>query len=157
MKIKSALAAAAACGALAVGAVVAAPTAGAWPTVGSFGTPANLYDGAGTIVSTWTVSNLKPSKDAIPYAPAGKLWEAKATVKATMGTVVPIISDMNARAANGDTYRVVFHVPTAEGVNPSTLAPGTEETGKLYFDVVGEKPNSVVYNNGVEDLLIWVK
>ena len=29
--------------------------------------------------------------------------------------------------------------------------------GKLYFDVVGDAPNSVVYNNGAEDLLAWIQ
>ena len=28
--------------------------------------------------------------------------------------------------------------------------------GKLYFDVVGDVPNSVVYNDGVQDLLTWI-
>ena len=27
---------------------------------------------------------------------------------------------------------------------------------QLYFDVVGDAPNSVVYNDGVQDLLVWV-
>ena len=34
--------------------------------------------------------------------------------------------------------------------------PGGSTTGKLYFDVVGDTPNSVVYNDGVQDLLVWV-
>ncbi|HKP39596.1 DUF1942 domain-containing protein [Mycobacterium sp.] len=28
--------------------------------------------------------------------------------------------------------------------------------GKLYFDVVGDVPNSVVHNDGVQDLLTWI-
>jgi hypothetical protein len=28
--------------------------------------------------------------------------------------------------------------------------------GKIYFDVVGDAPNSVVYNDGVRDLLAWI-
>ena len=35
-------------------------------------------------------------------------------------------------------------------------APGGTSAGKLYFDVVGDVPNSVVYNDGVQDLLVWV-
>jgi hypothetical protein len=27
--------------------------------------------------------------------------------------------------------------------------------GKIYFDVIGEAPARVVYNDGVQDLLIW--
>ena len=37
-----------------------------------------------------------------------------------------------------------------------TLAEGQKSSGRIYFDVTGETPNSVVYNNGGEDLLIWV-
>lgn len=29
-------------------------------------------------------------------------------------------------------------------------------TGKLYFDVTGPIPNSVAYNDGVTDLMLWV-
>ena len=36
------------------------------------------------------------------------------------------------------------------------MPPGGSSTGKLYFDVVGDVPNSVVYNDGVRDLLAWV-
>ena len=28
--------------------------------------------------------------------------------------------------------------------------------GKLYFDVVGDVPNSVVWNDGTRDILAWV-
>lgn len=40
------------------------------------------------------------------------------------------------------------------GVAPAP--PGGQTTGKLYFGVVGDVPNSVVYNDGVQDLLVWV-
>jgi hypothetical protein len=46
----------------------------------------------------------------------------------------------NARTENGVNYRVI----------------GGTAPGKLYFDVVGEVPNSVVYNDGVRDILAWV-
>ncbi len=36
------------------------------------------------------------------------------------------------------------------------MPPGGSTTGKLYFDVVGDVPNSVVYNDGVRDVLAWV-
>jgi hypothetical protein len=50
---------------------------------------------------------------------------------------------------------VLANVATPQGVNPAALGQGQRSTGKLYFDVVGAAPNSVVYNNGVQDLLIW--
>ena len=61
----------------------------------------------------------------------------------------------NARAANGDTYRMLA-VPTWGGIQGLTLAQGQKSSGRIYFDVVGQVPDSVVYNNGVDDLLIWV-
>jgi hypothetical protein len=33
---------------------------------------------------------------------------------------------------------------------------GSQSSGKIYFDVVGDVPNSVVYNDGVQDLMVWV-
>jgi Domain of unknown function (DUF1942) len=30
-------------------------------------------------VQGWTITDLKPSSDSIPYAPQGTLWEATAT------------------------------------------------------------------------------
>ena len=46
-------------------------------------------------------------------------------------------SDFNARARNGETYRVLFGAATPQGVNPATIAQGQQTTGKLYFDVTG--------------------
>jgi len=34
--------------------------------------------------------------------------------------------------------------------------PPSPSTVTLYFDVVGDVPNSVVYNDGTQDLLVWV-
>lgn len=76
-------------------------------------------------------------------------------MEADQGTVAPVVSDLNARAANGQTYRVLANVATPQGVNPSPIGQGARTTGKVYFDVTGAAPNSVVYNNGVQDLLIW--
>ena len=88
---------------------------------------------------------------------SGTLWEATATDEALQGAVTPIVSNLNARATDGGTYRALFQVATPEGVNPSTLPPGQKTTGKVYFDVTGENPDSVVYNAGGRDLLVWVQ
>ena len=80
-----------------------------------FGTREDLVDGAGTIVQGWTVHNLEPSTDVIPYPVRGRLWEAYATDEAIRGSVTPIISDMNARAPGGETYRAIFNVPSPTG------------------------------------------
>jgi hypothetical protein len=138
--------------------LISAPLASAWPTVDGFGAPLSLYDGAGTLVQTWTVKDLKKSSDTIFYPQmVGDLWEANVTVNADQGNILPIIPFFNARAASGMNYREIWWVPTAQGVDPSVIPSSNQTTGKLYFDVYGEAPNSVVYNDAVQDLLIWVK
>ncbi|MCY0869635.1 MAG: DUF1942 domain-containing protein, partial [Firmicutes bacterium] len=71
--------------------------------------------------------------------------------------VQPIVSNLNARARSGQTYRVLFGVATPQGVNPAALAQGQQTTGKVYFDVTGDVPDSVVYNAGGSDLAVWVQ
>ncbi|KAA0097435.1 DUF1942 domain-containing protein [Mycolicibacterium sp. P1-18] len=156
MKITNALVAAAA--AAAVGAIgfVGTPVAAADDlTTTTIGNEARLTNG--NVVQGWTVTDLKPSTDAIPYPVAGTLWEATATDKAIEGNVTPIVSNLNARAKSGETYRVLFGVATPQGVNPATLPQGEQTTGKVYFDVTGDTPDSVVYNAGGQDLLVWVQ
>jgi hypothetical protein len=109
----------------------------------------------GNVVQGWTVTGLKQSTDVIPYQPVGTLWEVTATDQAIQGGATPIVSNFNARAKDGQTYRALFGVASAEGVNPSTLSQGQETTGKIYFDVTGAQPDSVVYNAGGQDLLVW--
>jgi hypothetical protein len=112
----------------------------------------------GDVVQGWTISDLKPSSDAIPYPVQGNLWEVTATDVAIQGWATPIVSDLNARSAGGQTYRALYQVATPQGVNPATLAPGEKTTGKVYFDVTGDNPDSVVYNNAEnQDLATWVQ
>lgn len=132
-----------------------APSASADPETTTLGSQAKLTDGA--VVQGWTVTALEPSSDTIPYPVQGRLWEATATDQAIEGAATPIVSNFNARARSGETYRVLFGVATPQGVNPSTLAPGDKTTGKLYFDVTGDNPDSVVFNAGGQDLLLWVQ
>ncbi|MBB2991994.1 hypothetical protein FHR72_003490 [Mycolicibacterium iranicum] len=154
MKLKPALAAVTTAAAAAV-ALAGAPTASADAEVQWLGQPGELVHG--TVVQHWTVSHLKPSTDAIPYRPVGTLWEATASDEAITGNVTPIVSNLNARAKNGDTYRVLFGVATEQGVNPSTLAQGQKTSGKIYFDVTGEAPDSVFYSSGGAEELLWVQ
>ena len=35
------------------------------------------------------------------------------------------------------------------------IPQGSESTGTLYFDVTGAPPNGVVYNDGMQDILMW--
>jgi hypothetical protein len=136
--------------------IIAAPISSAEDvTTTTIGSQAKLDDGK--VVQGWTISNLRTSSDVISYPVAGTLWEATATDEAIQGSATPIVSNLNARARSGQTYRVLFGVATAQGVNPATLAQGQKSTGKIYFDVTGEAPDSVVYSAGEQDLLGWVQ
>jgi hypothetical protein len=100
-----------------------------------FGQPESINDLAtGAPMITYTVEGLRPSSDAVPHN--GQLYEA--AVNSEGG--IPIVPMFNARAESGANYRVI----------------GGGVPGKLYFDVVGDIPNSVVYNDGTQDLLAWV-
>ncbi|MGP4055081.1 DUF1942 domain-containing protein [Mycobacterium sp. 4D054] len=156
MKFKPALAAvAAAAAATAAVAGAAVASADAENEAKYLGQPGELVNGS--IVQHWTVTDLKPSSDVIPYQPVGTLWEATATDEAISGSATPIVSNFNARAENGDTYRVLFGVPTEQGVNPSTLAQGDKTTGKIYFDVTGAEPDSVFYSDGGPNVVLWLE
>ena len=131
-----------------------AATASAAPSVQKFGATEQLVDGP--MVTAYTVDNLQASTGTIPgYAPQGHLWQADITARSTSGTVTPLIADFNARSAGGQTYRVIDTVPAPDGINPSPLVQGSQAQGKIYFDVTGQPPNGVVYNDGVADVLIW--
>lgn len=121
----------------------------------TLGTAAPLVNG--DVVQAWTIADLKPSRDTIPYPVAGTLWEATATDVAVQGGVQPVVSNLNARARSGQTYRVLFGVATPQGVNPAALSQGQQTSGKVYFDVTGDVPDSVVYNAGGPDLAVWVQ
>ena len=119
--------------ALSFGAVTAAP-AGAANLIKEFGQPESLKDVYGNPMITYTVQGLRPSSDAVFHN--GRLYEANVTNDGG----VPIAALFNARAQSGENYRII----------------GGGIPGKIYFDVVGDTPNSVVYNDGVQDLLVWV-
>ena len=157
MRITTKLAAAtvAAAGAVSIVGIPTALADDAAATTYEIGQQAKLVNGDN--VQGWTITDLKASTDVIPYQVSGTLWEATATDEALQGAVTPIVSNLNARATDGGTYRALFQVAAPEGVNPSTLPPGQKTTGKVYFDVTGENPDSVVYNAGGRDLLVWVQ
>jgi hypothetical protein len=121
--------------AVAIGmAAATAVPASAANNIKEYGQPEPLNDVYGNPMITYTVQGLRPSSDAVFHN--GRLYEA--TVTNDGG--VPIAAMFNARAESGANYRVV----------------GGGIPGKLYFDVVGDTPNSVVYNDGVQDLLTWI-
>jgi hypothetical protein len=136
------------------GVFTAATAVAAPPTIQGFGTSEQLVDGP--LVTAYTVSNLQPSNATVPgYTPQGHLYEANITAQANSGTVTPLVSDFNARAANGQQYRVVDTAPLANGLSPAPITQGNQASGTIYFDVTGAQPNQVVYNDGVQDVLLW--
>jgi hypothetical protein len=143
-----------AAGIAAVGVFTAAAASAAPPNIQGFGTSEQLI--AGPMITSYTVSNLQPSNAAIPgYTPKGTLYQADITAKSDSGLVTPMVNDFIARGPNGQNYRVIDKVQAPGSLNPAPIAQGSESTGTLYFDVTGAPPNGVVYNEGMQDVLIW--
>jgi Domain of unknown function (DUF1942) len=135
---------------LGVGAVTVAP---AWAAnnIKPYGLQETLNDAVtGAPMIGYTITGLSPSSDPVPHN--GQLYAATVTVEGLGGWATPLVPLFNARAESGQNYRVIANAPGGPAVAP----PGGSTTGKLYFDVVGDAPNSVVYNDGVQDLLVWV-
>jgi hypothetical protein len=118
---------------ISVGAVTVVPASAA-SNIKPFGQAETLLGPYNAPQITYTVDGLNPSSDAVPHN--GQLYEANVTAEGG----VPVVPMFNARAESGANYRVI----------------GGSIPGKLYFDVVGDVPNSVVYNDGVQDLLSWI-
>jgi hypothetical protein len=141
-------------GIAAAGVFTAATASAAPPNIQPFGASEPLIDGA--LVTNYTVSNLHPSDAAIPgYTPKGTLYQADVTARSDGGLVTPMVNDFVARGPNGQNYRVIDKVAAPGSLNPAPIPQGSESTGTLYFDVTGAPPNGVVYNDGMQDILIW--
>ncbi len=117
-----------------------------------FGVAQTLTASDGT-VARYTVTQLGPSIDPIPVT--GRLFAATVTVQAVRGSATPLVGMFYARAAGGLTYPVLGYATTAQGLSRDTLKPGEKATGRIYFNVVADTPNSVVCNNGMADLMRW--
>ncbi|ORV59194.1 MPT63 family protein [Mycobacterium fragae] len=131
-----------------------APASAAPPNVQGFGSSEQLIDGP--MVTTYTVSNLQPSNVSIPgYTPKGTLYQADITARSDGGTVTPMVRNFSARGPNGQTYKLIDKVEVPNGLNPAPIPQGSESRGTLYFDATGAPPNGVVYNDGLQDILIW--
>ena len=131
-----------------------AGSASAAPNIQGFGTSEPLIDGP--MITNYTVSNLQPSTITIPgYTPKGKLYQADIVVRSDGGVVTPLVRDFSARGPNGQTYKLIDTVEVPNGLNPTPLSQGSEAKGTLYFDATGAPPNGVVYNDGLQDVLMW--
>ena len=111
------------------------PSANAADNIKIYGEEETLNGPNGQPYIGYTVYPLKPSNDPVPHN--GKLYSAK--LKVTGG--IPILTGFGARAQSGEYYPAIF---------------GASNVGKLYFDIVGPEPNSVVWNDGVRDILVWI-
>ena len=133
--------------------IAMAPMAAAdsYPTTASFGATQELVDASGAVVTGWTVGELEPSDDVLPgYQPVGTLYEADATVTAVKGTVTPIIANFNARAANGETYRAIFTVPTpVHKQNRPDLSAVMAATRIVAKAIDSERRPTIVYESTV--------
>jgi Domain of unknown function (DUF1942) len=142
-----------AAGIAAVG-VFTAATATASPIIQGLGTSETLVDGP--LITAYTVSNLQPTNVMIPgYTPKGQLWQADVNAQANSGVVTPVVSNFNARTNDNQTYRVISTSPTPDALSPAPINQGGQANGKIYFDVTGAPPTNVVYNDGVQDVLVW--
>ncbi|WP_082948673.1 MPT63 family protein [Mycobacterium sp. 1274756.6] len=157
MTIRNAVLSAVAAAGLAGAGIAAAPAALAdnEPGIQHFGAQQGLVDADGGVSQEWTVSNLQPSSDVIGWPVQGQLWEANANVEAVRGCPLPIISNFNARAGDGETYQVLATANAPQGISPRTICAPDHSQGKLYFDVIGAQPDGVVYRADNRDLLIW--
>ncbi len=135
-----------------IGAVTVAP-ASATDNIKTFGEQARINDwGTGAPMIGYTVMNFSPSSDPVPHN--GDLYEATLTVQSFGGWVNPMIERFVARAESGDGDPVLLYAPG--GISGAQVPPGASTTGTLYFDVIGDLPNSVVWNDGTRDILAWV-
>jgi hypothetical protein len=93
---------------------------------------------------------------AIPgYTPKGTLYQADVTARSDGGVVTPMVRNFSARGPNGQKYDLIDNVGAPNGLNPAAIPQGSESRGTLYFDATGAPPNGVVYNDGLQDILIW--
>jgi Domain of unknown function (DUF1942) len=149
----------------AAAAMTSLATASASPTTARLGAAQTLEDSMSDpdtgiythYLYSYAVSNLQPSNDVVNAALTGRLWEATVTVKSVQATGLlgPSVPFFNARSAGGDNYRVLWLVAAPHGLAPILLPQGGQATGKIYFDVTGPPPTEVVYNDGLQDRLVW--
>lgn len=117
---------------------LAAP-ASATDNIKIFGEQERLIGPNGFAYIGYTVYNLAPSSDPVPHN--GTLYAATLDIDGFGGNANPMIERFGARAQEGAFYPAI---------------PGASSTDKLYFDIVGDVPNSVAWNDGVRDILAWV-
>ena len=124
--------------AMGAGAVTATP-AWAADNIKVFGEQERLNGPNGFPYIGYVVKDFGPSNDPVPHN--GTLYSAKLYIDYFGGNYNPMIERFGARAKKGAFYPAIR---------------GASNMNMLYFDVVGPVPNSVVWNDGIRDILAWV-
>jgi hypothetical protein len=135
---------------IATAGILTATPAMADPQSVAFGQSAEVQGAGGSGSISYTVSSLQPSGHN------DGAWYSEVTATGVSGFPTPNIADFNARAVNSSTY-AVLKGNQPDGLPNQPLAPGTQTTGRLYFDVRGgTAPDSVVYRDaGGTDKVVW--
>jgi hypothetical protein len=132
------LTAAAAAIAIALGGGTAAPASAA-DNIKVFGEQERLNGPNGFPYIGYVVDDFGPSDDPVPHQ--GELYAANLWIDGFGTNTNPMIERFGARTIKGIFYPAI---------------QGASNTSKLYFDVTGPEPNSVVWNDGIRDILAWV-
>lgn len=119
--------------------IATAPSAPAADNIKIFGEQERLNNPNGTPYIGYTVKDFGKSNDPVPHN--GTLYSATLMIDGFGGNANPMIERFGARAEKGEYYPSIW---------------GASNVNKLYFDVVGPVPNSVVWNDGIRDILAWV-
>jgi hypothetical protein len=119
--------------------LAAVPSASAADNIKIYGEEETLNGPNSQPYIGYTVYPMRPSNDPVPHN--GQLYAAKLMINPYGGSADPVISRFGARAQSGVYYPSIG---------------GASNMNKLYFDVVGDVPNSVVWNDGVRDILVWI-
>lgn len=119
--------------------LAAVPSASAADNIKTYGEEETLNGPNSQPYIGYTIYGLKPSSDPVPHN--GQLYSAKLKVNGYGTNTDPMIGRFGARAESGAYYPAIW---------------GASNMNKLYFDVVGDVPNSVVWNDGIRDILAWI-
>ena len=136
----------------AVAAISLAAPASAVDNIKPFGDQIRVIDTVGNPIIGYTVSDFGPSSADVPHN--GQLYAATLAVQAYGAPANPAVIMFNARAQSGEGYRAILEGPDV--ITAASVPAGTTSSGKLYFDVTGDTPNSVVLNDGMRDVFAWI-
>lgn len=133
-------------------AIALAAPASAVDNIKPFGDQIRVIDTVGNPVIGYTVTDFGPSSADVAHN--GQLYAATLTVQAYGAPANPAIIMFNARAQSGEGYPAILEGPDV--ITAASVPARSTSSGKLYFDVTGDIPNSVVFNDGMRDIFAWI-